>query len=263
MNATDYVKNHYENYDEDGRLAKRDHLPEFLTTMRYVERYLTPGAKVLEIGAGTGRYTLALAGMGYDVTAVELVEHNLEILKSKIAPGMRVTPLQGNACDLSFLQNDSFDTVLLLGPMYHLFTEADKKKALTEALRVLKPGGVLFTAYCVNDFSMLHLFHNRRIFDILQKGQITEDFHATSVPEYVFELYRKEDIERLTADLPAERLHYVGTDMLSYLIGDSIETMTDAEFEEYLRFHFAVCERPDCVGWSAHVLDVLKKNFEC
>ena len=125
---------------------------------------------------------------------------------------------------------------------------------------MLKPGGMLFTAYCSNDFSMLHLFHNRRIFDILPKGQIDGNFHAASVPEYVFELYRREDIERLTAGLPAERLHYVGTDMLSYLIGDSIETMTDAEFDEYLRFHFAVCERPDCVGWSAHILDVLKKQ---
>ena len=245
MNGTEHIKNYYENYDEDGRLLKRDHLPEFLTTMRYAERYLTPGAKVLEIGAGTGRYTLALAGMGYDVTAVELVEHNLNLLKSKIADGMRVTPLQGNACDLSFLPDGAFDTVLLLGPMYHLFTEEDKKKALAEALRVTKPGGVLFTAYCNNEFSMLHLFDNGRIFDILQKGQITDGFHATSVPEYVFELYRREDVERLTADLPATRLHYVGTDMLSYLIGEGLERMTDAQFDEYLRFHFAFCDSPD------------------
>ena len=259
MNETEIIKRYYENYDEDGRLAKRDHLPEFLTTMRYIKKYLTPGAKILEIGAGTGRYTLTLADMGYDVTAVELVEHNLEILRSKIRSGARVTPLQGNACDLPFLQDASFDLVLLLGPMYHLFTEDDKKRALTEALRVLKPGGVLFTAYCNNDFSMLHLFDNRMIFDILPKGQITEDFHATPVPEYVFELYRREDVLRLTADLHATRLHYVGTDMLSYLISDSLNTMTDAEFEQYLKFHFAVCERPDCVGWSAHVLDVLKK----
>ena len=260
MDGFGYVKNYYDNYDEDARLTLRHRMPEFLTTMRYIERYLQPGAKVLEIGAGTGRYTLALAGMGYDVTAVELVEHNLEILRSKIAKGMRVTPLQGNACDLTFLPNGTFDTVLLLGPMYHLFTEEDKKKALTEAMRVCKPGGVLFTAYCGNEFSMLRLFGSRRIFDIIQKGQLTGDFHATPVPEYVFELHRKEDVERLTADLPATRLHYVGTDMLTYLIADGAAEMTEDEFRQYMDFHFAVCERPDCTGWSAHILDVLRKN---
>ena len=262
MDGFEYVKNYYENYDEDARLTLRHRMPEFLTTMRYIERYLTPGARVLEIGAGTGRYTLTLASMGYDVTAVEPVEHNLDILSSKIEAGQRVTPLPGNACDLSFLSDGAFDTVLLLGPMYHLFTEEDKKKALAEALRVCRPGGVLFTAYCGNEFSMLRLFGSHRIFDFLQKGQLTPDFHATPVPEYVFELHRKEDVLRLTADLPAKRLHYVGTDMLSYLIADGLQSMTDDEFRQYMDFHFAVCERPDCTGWSAHVLDVLQKNEE-
>ena len=72
----------YNNYDEEGRLMRKSRMPEYLTTMKYIEKYLTPGAKIIEIGAGTGRYSLALAEMGCDVTAVELVPHNIEIMKN-------------------------------------------------------------------------------------------------------------------------------------------------------------------------------------
>lgn len=74
----------YTNYDEDGRLLRKSRLPEYLTTMRYIEKYLKPNSKIIEIGAGTGRYSIVLAEKGYDVTAVELVPHNIEIIKKKL-----------------------------------------------------------------------------------------------------------------------------------------------------------------------------------
>lgn len=80
----DIIINKYTEYDEDARLVSdRGHNVEYLTTMRYIQKFLKPGAKVLEIGAGTGRYSIALAEMGYDVTAVDLVPHHVEIMKQK------------------------------------------------------------------------------------------------------------------------------------------------------------------------------------
>ena len=92
----DYLNEYYERYDEDGRLGKnrRGEL-EFLTTMGYIQAYLKPGNRVLEVGAGTGRYSLTLTEFGAEVTAVEPVKHNLERLRSKIAPGQPVTALEG------------------------------------------------------------------------------------------------------------------------------------------------------------------------
>ena len=113
MKTYDILSNYYQNYDEDGRLRSRHGMVEFLTTMRYVHRYLTPGARVLEIGAGTGRYSHALVQEGYQVDAIELVEHNIEIFKQNTLPSENVTITQGNAMDLSAFANDTYDKRLI------------------------------------------------------------------------------------------------------------------------------------------------------
>ena len=120
--------------------------------MRYIEECLEGISEpnILEIGAGTGRYSVTLAKRGFNVTAVELIEHNLEILRSKLDGTEPITAIQGNALDLSQLSDNSFDLTMLLGPMYHLYTKEEKLKALSEAVRVTKPGGHILVAYCMN-----------------------------------------------------------------------------------------------------------------
>ena len=107
--------------------------------MKYIHEYLGGDTtkKILDIGAGTGKYSVALAEEGYDVSAVELVKHNLGLLKAK---NSSVKAYQGNALKLRRFENDTFDVTLLFGPMYHLFTKEDKVRALCEAKRVTKPG---------------------------------------------------------------------------------------------------------------------------
>ncbi len=252
----------YTNYDEEGRLLSKHGSVEFLTTMRYIEKYLRPGMRILEIGAATGRYSHALARMGYRVDAVELVQHNIDIFKSLTQPGEKITIRQGDARDLYFLCDESYDLVLLLGPMYHLFTEADQQKALAEALRVTKTGGILMAAYCGNEATMVQYCFGRGMLreEKYQKLVDSVTFKAASDPMELFQLYRREDIDQLMSDFATQRLHYVGTDMATNYMRDVIDAMEDAFFETYLRYHFAICERPDCVGVSHHILDIHRKQ---
>lgn len=81
MKTNPYLIDFYKSYDEDNRLSSRHGSVEFFTTMRYVEKYLKPDDRILEIGTGTGRYSHALARQGYAVDAVELVEHNIEVFQ--------------------------------------------------------------------------------------------------------------------------------------------------------------------------------------
>ncbi len=203
---------YYSGYDEDSRLRSQHGMVEFLTTMRYVERYLKPGMRILEIGAATGRYSHALAQQGYQVDAVELIQHNIDIFRQKTQPGEKITICQGNAMNLHMLKNDTYDITLLLGPMYHLYTVKDQKRALSEALRVTKSGGVLFAAYCLNDATMVQYCFGRGMLRDLHYKALVDPvtFKAHSDPAELFQLYRREDIDALVGGFPVKRLHYVG-----------------------------------------------------
>lgn len=251
----------YSNYDEEGRLLSKHGQVEFLTTMRYIEKYLRPGMRVLEIGAATGRYSHTLARMGYQVDAVELVQHNIDIFKNLTQPGESVVIRQGNAKDLSCFGDDMFDMTLLLGPMYHLFTVEEQLLALSEAIRVTKSGGVIFAAYCGNDATMVQYCFGRGMLkeERYQKLVNFETFKASSDPAELFELYRIEDIDALMANFKTERLHFVGTDMATNYMRSCIDEMDDELFNLYLKYHFTICERTDMVGVSHHFLDVFRK----
>lgn len=250
----------YNNYDEEGRLLRKSRMPEYLNTMKYIEKYLSPDAKIIEIGAGTGRYSIALAETGYDVTAVELVPHNIEIMKKKVKSHHNIKIYEGNACDMSEFKSETYDIVLLLGPMYHLFTDEDKHKAMSEAIRLAKKGGVIYASYCNNDTSIYKFFYKNKILDYVDKGLIKENYHTVSTKNEIFELYRKSDIDKLMNRYNVDRLHFVGVDMLSYISDDGLDLLSDREFEEYMKFLSILCEREDCVGLSIHMLDIFKKN---
>ena len=262
METKEILANFYSNYDEDGRLRSRYGMVEFLTTMRYIEKYLKPGMRILEIGAGTGRYSHALAQKGYQVDAVELVEHNIEIFKQKTMPGENVTVRQGNAMDLRTFASETYDITLLLGPMYHLFTKADQLRALAEAVRVTKKGGVIFAAYCGNEATMIQYCFGRGMLREERYRNLVDPvtFKASSDPAEQFQLYRKEEIDELMVDFSVERLHYVGTDMATNYMRETVDAMDDELFDLYVQYHYSICERADCVGVSHHILDIFRKK---
>lgn len=261
MKTFDYLNDYYNSRNEDERLDSKHGQVEYLTTMRYIQKYINPGMKILEVGAGTGKYSIALAKLGCIVEAVELIPHNIDVFKQKITADDNIIVRQGDAKDLSCFADASFDITLLLGPMYHLYTVDDQRQALTEALRVTKKGGLLFAAYCISDASVISFgFKDGNIFDLIEKGLIdTETFKTISTPVDVFQLYRKDDIDTLNSGFNITRLHYVATDLMTNYMRDVIDAMEDDMYAMYLKYHFAVCERSDMVGTTHHSLDILRK----
>ena len=262
MDTIQALTEFYKEYDEDGRLQSKNGMVEYLTTMRYVEKYLKPGMRVLEIGAATGRYSHALARRGYSVDAVEIVQHNIDIFKQNTEPGESISIYQGNAKDLSFFADITYDITLLLGPMYHLFTVDEQLHALSEAIRVTKVGGVVFAAYCGNDATMVQYCFGRGMLKEKKYQDLVDPvtFKASSDPAELFELYRKEDIDELMSHFNVTRLHYVGTDMATHYMREVVDAMDDELYEMYLKYHFVICERADMIGASHHFLDVFRKE---
>lgn len=263
MNTNQYLINHYNKYDEDSRLVPKHGSVEFLTTMKYIEKYIKSGDHVLEIGAGTGRYSHALAREGYDVNAVELVKHNIEIFKQNTQPNENITITQGNAMDLSAFPDNEYDITLLLGPLYHLYTKEDKQQALSEAIRVTKPGGIVFAAYVISDGCLLDEGFNRgniNVSQYIEQGLIdSQTFAAKSEPKDLFELARKESIDDLMSVFPVTRLHYVAADGCALFMRESVDAMDNSTFHLYLQYHFATCEREDLLGITSHAIDIFRK----
>lgn len=261
MKNKQLLESFYSNYDEEGRLLSRHGSVEFLTTMRYISKYLQPGMKILEIGAGTGRYSHTLARMGYTVDAVELVQHNIDIFRQNTQDTEQITIRQGDARELPF-KDETYDITLLLGPMYHLFTKEDQATALAEAIRVTKTGGVIFAAYCGNEATMIQFCFGRGMIKQEHYRNLIDPvtFKASSDPAELFQLYRKEEIDALMADFTTTRLHYVASDLATNYMRTEIDAMDDDIFDLYLRYHFSICERSDLVGASHHLLDIFRKD---
>lgn len=261
MERIESVNKYYESYDEDSRLRDKKGSVEFLTTVNYIEKYLTEGAKILEIGAGTGRYSHYFAQKGYLVDAIELTQHNIEIFKRNTKPKENVTITQGDAISLDDVPSEKYDITLVLGPMYHLYTEKDQLKALSEAIRVTKRGGVLFVAYCNNDTTVYQYgFIKGNFKNGAYDKMLDSSFKLSSNPDEIFSLYRKEDIDKLMSNFNVTRLHYLGTDLLTKFISDQINQMDEDLFKTYVKYVLTICERPDMLGTSFHLLDVFKRN---
>ena len=247
---------------EDERLTKdKMHKIEFITTTNYIEKYLKRGDRILEIGAGTGAYSLYYANKGYKVDAIELSKSNVEVFKSKITKDLDVNVIQGNAVDLSVYKDNTFDITLCLGPLYHLFKEEETTLAIKEAIRVTKPGGKIYLAFILFDLTMLTWgFKEKNVYENYgENKQISENFKPNNAEELIFNMRYFEDIKKLIESFNLKTINYVATDGIGRVIKDEINQMSEEEYNLYIKYHLSICEREDLIGYSGHILAILEK----
>lgn len=255
------LEKYYNKFCEEKRLTRRHGQVEYITSMKYIHEYLAghKNAKILDVGAGTGRYSVQLAEEGYDVTAVELVKYNLGILKSK---GSSVKAFQGTALNLKRFEEDTFDMTLIFGPMYHLYSIEDKIKALKEAKRVTKPGGIILVAYCMNEYSILtYGFKENHILTSIEKGKVNAKFHVVSEAEDLYDYVRIEDIDAINEGAGMKRVKIVAADGPANYMRPILNAMDAKTYETFIKYHLSTCEREDLLGASAHTLDILRKDI--
>ncbi len=256
----DLIINKYTEYNEDARLfSDRGHNVEYLTTMRYIQKFLKPGAKILEIGAATGKYSITLAKMGYEVTAVDLVPHHIEIMKSKSRHLKNFHCMVADALDLSLFDDNTFDMVLNFGPMYHLFHKKDKNQAVKETLRVAKKNGICMFAYIpgasiITGYGLLHQ-GMEHLHSCLDKFGRPKD-----IPEEIFSCFYIEDFKKLFNKTNSKYITNVATDGIAYAMREYLEQLSEKAYQAFLNWHFITCERADQQGYSSHLLYICRKK---
>lgn len=251
------LEEYYNKFNEDKRLNTRRGQVEFITNMKYIHKYLKKGDKILDIGAGTGKYSLSLDKEGYEVTAVELVKRNIQIINKK---NPHLKTILGNALDLSMIKDNTYDIVLLFGPMYHLKKRSDQIKALAEAKRVTKKEGIILVSYCMNDYAIItHGFIEGNIQENIQNQQIDQDFKILENGNPLYDYVRIEDIDEFNNKTKLKRIQIISSDGMTNYIRGTLNKMSKETFNIYLKYHLSICERKDFLGVSTHLLDILKK----
>ena len=252
------LEKYYEKFDEDHRLKTRHGQVEFFVTMKNILSLaeLSQAKKILDVGAATGAYSVPLSRQGFDVTAVELVPSNLQKLRAKHE---KVKCWKGDARDLHFLDDATFDIVLMLGPLYHLHTEEDKLKALTEAARVAKKGGLIFCAYTMNEYAVTqYCFGQNKIKENFAAGQIDKSFKTVSRDGDLYSYVRLEDINALKEKSGLERVKIFSPDGPADYMRRELNAMDQETFELFKNYAFEISERPELLGAGSHLVDVLR-----
>ena len=262
MDRAEIINELYNNYDEDARLEKdRQGQLEYLVTMHYIHKFLKPGDTVLEIGAGTGRYSIAPAKEGYMVKAVELVESNIDKLKQNAIGISNLEAFQGDALDLSRFDDNSFDVVLCFGPMYHLYEAYDQHRALDEAIRVTKPGGVILVAFLsAHAIICTNYLYNHTTIDGLNHN-FDSEYNVLHFKEQLFTGFDIAEFESFFTEKKVEHLTTVAVDNVLEVAKKRPDfAMTDDEFKAFADYQLHICEKREMLGNSSHLLYICKKR---
>ncbi|MVP01182.1 class I SAM-dependent methyltransferase [Paenibacillus lutrae] len=145
----DKIRKYYNQFDEWGRLDREP--VEFMINSHFIRQYLPAGGRILDNGAGPGKYAMKLAEAGYKVTLTDYTPRLVEIAESKAREHGLEPRFDGfhtvDARDLGIFSDEEFDGALMLGPMYHLQTEEDRIQAVSELHRVTAENGIVFVAF--------------------------------------------------------------------------------------------------------------------
>jgi 2-polyprenyl-3-methyl-5-hydroxy-6-metoxy-1,4-benzoquinol methylase len=238
---------------------------EFEINKRYIDRYVKPGFRVLDVGGGPGRYSLHLASRGAEVTLYDLSNENIRFTKKKAAEtGLHIGAVCGDARFLNENVEGMFDAILLMGPLYHLTGEADRARAVRACIQKLKPGGYLFAAFISILGGMIFagrdapesiLWENEDVF--YEKIIAREDFAGMAFTQAFF--ITPKNILPFMGQFPLRKLHLVASEGVCAPFSDRILAQPPEVRDKWLALSLALCEREEFFAMTEHFLYVGQK----
>jgi S-adenosylmethionine-dependent methyltransferase len=260
MDSIEIVRRFYdETVNYEWRRLDR-HQVEFELSKRYITRYVKPNDKVLDLGGGPGKYSLYLSQLGCQVTLADLSPKNVDFALNKAQElGLPLNGVRADCRDLSAIEDEQYDHVLCMGPMYHLQDERDRITAINECLRILRPNGMLFVAfvssysfvwdYLVQNPSMI-LHDDRRV----QLNAIVDDvnFAGHGFSENFF--IRPKDVLPFFEHFSLEKLHLLNCESFLYLREPELLSQSEEVVSAWLDLAEKVCEREDLLSLAEHIM---------
>lgn len=267
------VINYYTSFDEWGRL-ERESL-EFTINMHHIIGNLPQTGRILDNGAGPGKYALQLAKLGYQMTLSDITPKVVEIATVKAKEEALYDQFEGfhvlDAVDMSIFPDNHFDAVMMLGPLYHLQSEDQRTKAVQELHRVTKPGGTVFVAFMSKVRFMTTSIMNPDRWKPNHTAEGIKTFLTTGI-------YNHDDPGRFTGayhfDIAAinpfmesfsfDTVKLIGSRSIAGLMNNDQwaywRNRGESEFNEIMNLVLAESENPYVLGVSSHLLYIGKKQ---
>lgn len=246
---------------------RTDNTVEYHITTRMLEKMIVAGEKVLDIGGGPGRYSLWLARKGCDVTLFDLSSGNVAFAREKaVKEGVTLKTICGNAMDKALYPMEKFDHVLVMGPMYHIFREEDRRKVIENALQVLKPGGKIYIAF-INLFAGMLYYLDEWPEGFSEELKLENEFgecvlenrswQGMAFTEARFEALP--EICRFTGSLGLKQVTLFGQEGFLGGFLTKIQGLTEPHRSLWIDYACRTCELTEYLGMSSHIMYVGEK----
>lgn len=261
------VESYYDSSPERewDRLGKKNPI-EFAITMLALNEYLPkPPARILDVGGGPGRYAIALTQRGYSVTVLDLSQGNLEFARARAnEAGVQLAGyIHGNALNLSRFADESYDAVLLLGPLYHLLEAEEREQAIQEALRTLKRGGCFVVAFLMRSSFIRFLAKEfpALIVDKREQQIIETGILRTESDEGFIDAYfaHHHEIKPFMEQWDLQMLDLISCESLITMIDDKLNELTGEAWESWVVLNYSWAKDPAVHGMAEHLLYVGRK----
>jgi len=244
------------------------HQLEHELTWRYLDKYLPARGTILEIGAGTGRYTVGLTKRGHTVTAVDMSEALLDECKKSIASegrDERVQFILADARDLSAITNKGFDAALVMGPLYHLVMEDDRKMALKEIFDRLRTGGIIFSSFISRFGIMGDLIKNvpewiedqDEVHSVLKHGKDPDHYPGEGFRGYFAQV---SEIQPLHEMMGFETIMLAGVEPGISADDESYNKLEGKQRQLWLDLFYEIGTEKSILGASRHLLYIGRKS---
>jgi len=264
-----YIERLYDGQPQREWERAERHRTEFAVTLRALEKHLPPPpARVLDCGGGPGRYAIELARQGYEVTLFDSSSECLQMAGEKTQEaGVTITAYEhGTATDLSRFPDESFDAVLLMGPLYHLLEEAERLRALVEAQRVLKPGGPILAAFITRYAPIRYVAAHEPAYPLeqpellemmLNTGRLPP--HGENSSAFVAYFAHPSEVVPLCQQAGFEVRAVLGVEGVVSMIEDGVNALSGAAWEAWVDLNHRLAEDPSLHGGVEHLLVVAHK----
>jgi len=264
-----FVADHYDDHSDHEWQRLQRHRTEFAVTLRALDAYLPPSpAAILDIGGGPGRYAIELTRRGYEVTLLDLSQGNLSFAEEKAAEqSIRLAHVvQGDATELPSLPIAEYDAVLLMGPLYHLLSLADRRQAVDEARKVLRPNGAIFAAFVTRFAVIRDLVINNpqwiidnplRLEQTLQTG-----VHPTGPdkrhPDFYFA--HPDEIRPLMESAGFETKNLIGCEGVAAGHEETINQVEGELWQKWVALNYQLGQEPTLHSAADHLLYIGRKK---